>query len=345
MRTGARDARRDARRARSRAAFTLIELLVVISLIALLLGIGVGAFARLDAGRRVAASLVEDVLRSAHNWAVAREAPARVRIDPAAGTIRAEGLAVVGTWRFETLPIEGAFGLDGANLGGQLVDGFVGRAISFSGEPTRSRAELFVERDPAWDPRLGFSLRCALSRGAGGSGTVVDAGGAFGLEVASGGALRGWISSEAVEAETGATRRGPRSMVETAPGLLAPRRWTQVELRYDRRRLALLVDGVPVAEEDEEAPVWRLEGPLVISPDATPWDGALDELVVAMVAGADEARLPRGIAFAAGTPREIAFAAGGGLDRAVHQEPVRFALELEDGERRPIEVSLHGMVE
>ena len=345
MRTGARDARRDARRARARAAFTLIELLIVISLIALLLGVGIGAFSRLDAGSRVAASVVEDVLRSAHNWAIAREAPARVRIDPAAGTIRAEGMAVVGTWRFESLPIEGAFGLDGTNLGGQLVDGFVGRAISFAGEPSRSRAELFVQDDPAWNPRLGFSLRCALRRGDGGSGTVVDAGGAFGLEVGSGGALRGWLSSEAIEPESGAARRGTRSTVETAPDALPARRWTQVELRYDQRRLVLSVDGVPVATEEELAPVWKLEGPLVISPDATPWDGAIDDLVVSMVTVADESRLPRGVLFSADAPKEVAFAPGGALDRAAHPEPIRFSLELPDGERRPIRVSLHGVVE
>src|SRR5215207_669808 len=85
-------------RSAARAGFTLIELLIVTMLIALLLGVGFGALARIDLGERVALSQVHNVLRSAHNWAIARSAPARVRIDPAAGTVRAEGLAILGTW-------------------------------------------------------------------------------------------------------------------------------------------------------------------------------------------------------------------------------------------------------
>jgi hypothetical protein len=39
------------------------------------------------------------------------------------------------------------------------------------------------------------------------------------------------------------------------------------------------------------------------------------------------------------------FDAGGNLDRAVHREPVRFALEQVEGRRYPIMVGLYGTVE
>jgi prepilin-type N-terminal cleavage/methylation domain-containing protein len=100
------------RGAHRRAAFTLVELLIVMSLIALLLGLGLGVFSNLDMGDRVAVSSVHNVIRSAHNTSVAMLAPTRVRIDAKARTLRAEGLQIVGTWHLEGEPLVGAFGLD-----------------------------------------------------------------------------------------------------------------------------------------------------------------------------------------------------------------------------------------
>jgi hypothetical protein len=62
-------------------------------------------------------------------------------------------------------------------------------------------------------------------------------------------------------------------------------------------------------------------------------------------AAREESRLPRNVRFAAGAPEEIRFAPGGGLDRAVHREPVTFAVEFDDGRRTPIVVNLFGTVE
>ena len=316
----------------------------MISLIALLLGIGLGAFTRLDFGERVSVSLVQNVLRAAHNGAIARGAPARVRIDAANGTLHAEGQAVIGTWHFEELPIEGAFELDGVHAGGRLVDGFVGSALSFAGESARSHATIPVEVDPAWDLRLGFAIQCALSTG-GGGGSLLDLGdGVVGLATTENGSIQGWATAELVDPQ-GAVVRGPRAVVTSPPGVLRPDRWTQVELRYDRARLALLVDRVVVAEIAEDAPLWKLEGPLVISPGTSPWPGAIDNLVVSAVVGDEASRLPRSVVFAPGTPREIVFAAGGGLDRQFHREPVELRLELEDGRRLAIQVNLFGTVE
>ena len=75
---------------------TLIELLIVMMLVALILGVGLGALAGIDTGSGPAVALVNSSLRSANNWAVARRAPARVTFDAAANTIYAEGLAVIG---------------------------------------------------------------------------------------------------------------------------------------------------------------------------------------------------------------------------------------------------------
>jgi hypothetical protein len=328
------------------AGFTLLELLLVMGLIALLFGIGLGVFARLDLGDRVAVALVQDALRSAHNFAVARSAPARVRIDGKTGTIRAEGMQVIGTWHFESLPIRGAFGIEGAMLGGKLVqDGFQGQALSFAGEPARSRVEIPVQGDPSWDLRQGFALRCALRPQAGAvGGAVLSLGESAGLETTERGSVRAWITAE-VKDQHGDLQRGGRIPVEAPPGSLPPERWSVVEVQYDRRRLRLSVDGAPVAEVEETAPVWRLDGPLVLSPSNAAWPGAIDSLVVSAVAAHEESALPRGVVFAAGTPAEILFAPGGGLDRGFHREPVHLALEFEDGRRVGVLVNLYGTVE
>jgi len=333
---------------RGAAGFTLIELLLVMAMIALLLGIGLGMFAKLDLGDRIAVALVQDALRSAENFSVARSAPARVRLDPKTGTIRTEGMLVVGTWQFETDPIRGAFGLEGSMLGGHLVDdGFQGKALSFVGEPPRSRVEIPVQGNPAWNLADGFSLRCALRpHGAAGEGggAVLALGESLGLETTGSGAVRAWIAAE-VHDDRGEIRRGGRIPVESPPGTLIPERWSVVELQYDRRALRLLVDGVLAAEDEEDAPVWRVDGPLVLSPSNTAWPGAIDALVVAAIGAREESRLPRGAAFAPPTPAEIRFSPGGGLDRDVHSGPVLVSVALEDGRSFPVRVNLFGTVE
>ena len=61
---------------RGRAGMTLIELLIVMGLVAMILGVGLGALAGIDTGSGPAVALVNSSLRSANNWAVARRAPA-----------------------------------------------------------------------------------------------------------------------------------------------------------------------------------------------------------------------------------------------------------------------------
>ncbi len=325
--------------------FTLIELIVVIGLIAVLLGMGVGMVARIKVGDRAAVGIVENVLRSAHNSAVAGDAGARVVIDVPGRTLQAFGLKVVGTWHFEDLPIRGAFGVEGVSLGGELVpNGFTGHALSFAGQPSRSRVEIPVQLDPAFDLRRGFALSCAVRTSTSDGGTLLSVGESMGLATTEGGGLRAWFAPEILE-EDGERRRGGRVVLATEPGLLRPGHWSQVEVQYDRSTLAVLVDGSVVAHLAESAPVWTVEGPLVLSPSGSPFPGAIDALVVAAVAGEDRRELPQGVEFDAAGPRQIVFAAGGVLDRAVHREPVRVGLKFDDGREAKIQVNLHGTVE
>jgi prepilin-type N-terminal cleavage/methylation domain-containing protein len=328
-----------------RRGFTLVELIVVIGIVSVMLGIGVGLVARIDTGGRAAVGIVETVLRGARNWAVSREAPARVRIDVAGGTLQAFGARVVGTWHFEDESLEGAFGHKGVALGGRIVpDGFTGAALSFLGEPARSRVEFPVHLDPAFDVSRGFGLDCALRSGREDGGDVLALGESIGLATGDDGSLRAWFAPE-IQGEDGERRRGARVTLSTAAGLVRPGRWCEVRVQYDRARFEVHVDGSLAAYTAESAPPWTVEGPLVLSPSGAPFPGAIDALVVSAVTGEERRELPRSASFGPTTPAEIVFAAGGGLDRTVHREPVRFVLRFEDGREDAILVNLHGTVE
>jgi len=345
MSGGAMSARGAQRGPRARGGFTLIELIVVMGIVALLIGAGVGLIARLRVADRAAVGIVHNTLRSARNWSVAREAPARVRIDAAARTIQSFGMSVIGTWHFEDPSLRGAFGADGVALGGRIVpDGFTGSALSFRGEPARSRVEFPVQLDPAFDLARGFSIACAVKLSGADGGELLAIGESAGIGVTDDGAVRAWFAPEMVQ-EDGERRRGARVVLVTGAGRLRPDRWSEVEVQYDRAALRVLVDGSLAALLVESSAVWKVEGPLVVSPSSGAFPGAVDALVVSAVTGEDRRDLPKGVEFAAGAPREIVFAAGGGLDRGVHREPVRFSLKFDDGREERILVNLHGTVE
>ena len=89
---------------------TSIELLMVMAILGVVLGVGVGTFADMNLGARTAQGLVQNTIRSARNWAIANQAPARIRINDELSELSAEGSHIIGTWHFEKKPVRGAFG-------------------------------------------------------------------------------------------------------------------------------------------------------------------------------------------------------------------------------------------
>jgi hypothetical protein len=107
----------------------------------------------------------------------------------------------------------------------------------------------------------------------------------------------------------------------------------------------LIVDGVTVGRSEETSAVASEPGVIVLSDQRRPFAGSIDSLVVGAVIGGEEVLLPEGTRFSDATPVEIGFAAGGGLDRALHAEPLAIGIELEDGLVRTVAVGLYGTVE
>lgn len=339
--------RHDAPRGRgvARAGLTLVELLMVMALLALVFGFGVGAISSIDVGGRSAVSLVQTGLRSARNWAIARDAPARVRIDPAAGTLAAEGLAVVGTWHFEEDPPRGAFRLNGTLSGAEITnDGFLGGALSFVGAETEAGYEVAVHEDPAFDLTHGFVIQCALRPEGMSGGRVLALGEAVTVSLEQRNELRIEFAALRVN-ETGRHVAAGKAVLSTEPGVVPPDRWSRLTVSYDRRRLRAFVEGVPVGELEEDAMVAPIEASMVVGGGRRVWQGAVDSLVISAVAVSDTVELPDGVRFGPDTPEEVVFWPGGGLDRTVHSEPAQVVIDFDDGERVAIRVGLYGNVE
>lgn len=331
----------------TRSGVTLIELILVMGLIAVVLGAGLGAFASIDPGRKAAVGLVQNIVRTAHNTAVARRAPARVRLDPATGAIAAEALEVLGTWHFEGFDLAGGDGLDGVAVGTDDLtteEGYLGAALDFSRAPRGGHVEVPVQDDPAFDPRLGFAVEFALRPLRAGAARLVALGGAVEVELEANGALNAGFRRRA-EDEVGRTRVGGRVTARTPAGAVPVDRWSRIRVGYDRRALRVYVDGVPLAATfaaDEVAP---LDGPLRIGGGSGTIPGLFDELVLEIVTGDRAGALPETVRFAADAPRAIEFAAGGALDPTRHTAPVTIELEFDDGAREAVRVGLYGTVE
>lgn len=318
---------------------------MVMGLIALVLGIGLGSIARIDFGKHASVGLVQNTLRAANNWAVSRRSPARVRIDAVEGIMTAEGQDVIGTWHFETEPPKGAFELDGGLFGAVLVeDGFLGKAVSFTGRPPGARYEVPVDKNSSFDLRSGFRIQLAIRPEAPESGSVLKIGDALGIEVTRGLGLTAWFSAWRDDENGGKVSAG-KVRLTTPDAVLRQGRWNRVLVSYDRNLLLVEVEGVRVAELPELAEVGPVQSGLQVGGGQRPWSGSVDNLVVTAVSTEELIELPKTVSFAPDSPKEIVFAPGGGLDRSVHAKPVVVELLYLDGGRTKVQVNLYGTVE
>lgn len=340
---------------------TLLELLLVMAIMGVVFGLGLGAFASLDAPDDSSLGLVRSTLRAASNQALSRETQARVQFvregdegGNEVGSMRPSQLFAAGTWQFEDLALRGAFGIhgDGARL--RLVDdGFIGRGLSLAEPGAEVRFD--VKQDPAFDPSEGFVIELALRPSATGtfSGHVLNIGRVVGIDLMPDGSLRGWIAPsfrDGTQRDRAAAQGASFLFAESGAHSVVAGRWSRVRLEYDRRRLAIDVDGRPYERLPADLPVRELAGPMVLSSaDDKGFRGDVDKLVVSLFQFVDPIELPRGVTFTAGTPKEVVFGGGGGLEHEVHRGPVEIGLRFLDGSEgshvKKVLVNLFGTVE
>jgi len=116
---------------------------------------------------------------------------------------------------------------------------FTDSAFAAFGQATVTVAE-------SWDFTGGFAIDVAVRKEAGTGGYVVTVGEVACIDVTGNDAVRGWFLPTVYE--KGVAQPGGRVLVESAPGVMGRGDWMRVRLEYDRTRLRLSVDGVPVGE-------------------------------------------------------------------------------------------------
>lgn len=341
---------------------TLLELLLVMSIMGVVFGLGLGAFASLDSPDDSALGLVRSTLRTTSNQAQSRDTQARVVFEKVSnfgvGQMRASELFTAGTWNFDDGELTGAFGNSGVHGDGVNLrvadDGFIGKALSLGEKGAEARFD--VRADPAFDPSEGFVVEFAMRPDpmGNGAGHVLNIGLVVGVDLMPGGGLRGWIAPNF--AQQGQARKPGQNaeasstflFVEAPEASIAPGRWSRVRLEYDRKRLAIDVDGRPFERLPATLPVRELAGDLVLSKaDRQGYRGDIDKLVISLFQLGAPIALPEGVTFTQATPKSVVFS-GGGLDPELHRRAVEIGLHFEDidgSHERSIRVNLLGTVE
>jgi prepilin-type N-terminal cleavage/methylation domain-containing protein len=255
-----------------RCGFTLLELLVVMTLIAALLGLGIGFLTRGDTELERARAIVRDQVRLAATTAKARSAPTEVLVaheSDGTTTVQARVLRPIGYWHLE--PDAGVPSLLQPVQTGTSVAGRFG----FGRRPDAEQgATMFSVRadDPYFDVSRGFLLRVDVKLDATATAVLARLGRSFEL---------GW-DSQLVPQALVTLRQSERSgqTLRVAGKVPLPlQRWVTLQLVHDGRALVLDVDGIEVARVAAAGETWQeKDPPLEVSPGDTPVRGTIDEI-------------------------------------------------------------------
>jgi hypothetical protein len=324
----------------------------VLAILSLLGALTAGVFriARRSYSLSASASEIEGLILRARNAAMTSGAPARVVVDPAARTVRAQAFERLGEWSFEDadgVSTRGLFNEPARLEGAEAAAGRVGRGLALGGQ-----GYVDCGASPRYDVRLGLHVEAwvLLERGLdepaaadnarvprrkaptaavaeARAAAIVEKGGAYFLGACADGALEGAIGE---------------FRARTLPGVLQPGRWMKVALRRDGDSLALLADGIerpwhpagaagPLDDTGSVPKSIPLDGaPLTIGSRSGSFPGRVDEVRLWGLIEAPEFVLgPRESIL--GWKKVIHFDRNGHLDPRHHERGVRILLYGQDG--------------
>lgn len=307
--------------------------------LAVLMGIGVGAVARLDTDERQALAQIKDAVQRARTFALSESAPARVVVDPQGAVVYGLGARRVGNWHFEAglgagWPVEATL-VDAA----PVREGVLGSAVTLG-----PGATLSIPPRSAFASPDGFALEAWLRPDEGVLPmTILEKHGSWRLGLDRDGVLEIelLLRSEGGEPEL--------HRATYAGAALSAERWTRLSVAFDGYALVVAQDGYALGADTLFRPARRLEhvaGAPITSGDeeATRYRGAIDELRLASVVRGDHEPLPGGVVLE-GEPQLVHVDARGHLDALHHRAPVRVSFTSGDPARRTlIEVGLLGHV-
>ena len=232
------------RSARRPAGYTLMELLVTLTLAAVLLGLGAGAF--LSLGKRTAyqqaladaAGLVNKVRNASVRF------PAAMVLEPeeGGGVMYGRTEQVLQELHFEPRPGEGDEVVFAAGINGLDVDAALGQLEPRGGRVgggLRLNGSAIDCRDyPAYDVRDGISLELWVMPERLGAATLIDKGNAFSVRLTTSGA------TARVEARIGVEEKGMRDEAALTAQIpaVSENEWVGIYVSYDRKSLTIATD-------------------------------------------------------------------------------------------------------
>ena len=319
------------------AGFTLVELLVTCSLIAILLGMSVGALARVGRSSVLGASerIIRASLLRARGEAQDLRSPCRVVVTPG-GKSGPPSVTQVLTrhgvsWHFEQ---EGGSVLGGRNRRGTLrgaqsaPGGSLRRCAVFGGD-----GSVVAEKDPLLDPRGGFRVILDLWPAKESEGPVASFGDSFVLEIQDDGAVFGRI-----------TCTGDATVeLKTAPDTVPKMRWTKLEFRYDGVTVELRVNNVLLAAKAEKRQLAPPTGQERFRVGGRGFQGRIDEVRYDTLGLGETQDLDPSVEIGFQGPIFIRYDEEGRLDPRFHQGPVVIPL-LFEGETVTVTVEGSGVV-
>jgi type II secretory pathway pseudopilin PulG len=319
-----------------------MELLVVFSIMAILMGMSIGAFARISQGSVLDSNekmLRAALMRSRINARTKAALTAVTIIPPdlktgASARLRTAWTVMAGSWHFEEQA--GSKALGGRNRHADMrsvsrdENGSVGRCVTFNGG-----GSVTCDSYPDLDPREGFSLSLDLMPEPEiGGATIFSFGESFTLTMGEKGGLVGTVT---LDAESKVVR------LETGPWLLEAGAWTRVELSFDGIEVMLRAHNVVEARQKVKGPL-RAPGPQGrFTIGSGNFKGKIDEVVYRTMIFEDDEELDPDIDIKLQSPVTVRFDVDGRLDPRVHSEDVVIPMEMED-ERTTITVKTGGMI-
>jgi hypothetical protein len=296
----------------------LLELLIVMSIIATLLGLGIGVFNNLATDDRLASGQIQDAMRAARLFALREGAPASVVIDPGSddgdSVVYGLGLRSVGNWHFEDelgsgWPVPARHAPDGL-----IGQGVIGSAL----EVTRGQ-ELAIPEPPArLDSPFGFGLDVYVRpSGEARPMTLLERPGCWAVRLDGDDLLEvSVLLEDGKEAEEHRRTTNVR---------LPPDRFSRLTVVCDGRSLHIAVDGTRVGQDTRFDRPRRLAiskgSPVRSGAGLQAFEGAFDELRLGAVVTGEHEPLPAEVVLEGG-PRLVRLDRFGHLDPAHHRSPV-----------------------
>ena len=243
------------------------------SILAVMMGIGLGVFSRVNVAKFTALGSVRNVLRTARENAIANSLPVTVVCDGPNNRVFDLSIQPFAHWSFEDesgvtgpttgatssndVASTGAFGLDARLVGAKVgMPGRTGAALLCAKQGDHAVANLGERGE--WIFRDGIAVELDVWVDSFANATILKRGRQLLLRILPDGRIEAEIGL--AEREDTPNKTGGQLIATTRPGFILPKRWSQIGVVYDRQLLTILVDGVPVQTAEASLPVIS-EGP------------------------------------------------------------------------------------